>query len=143
MQATVWRRSLVVLVIFAVTAPLVVLDTTRVEASDFEAAESRCSVKAWEPETNGVDIWAVAEIDCGNVPVVDAVKISGRIQERVVRIWITRETTHNYGKKKSLSVFTKYRCNGHGTNRWRMRTTGYDSTEESRSDNSKEVTVTC
>ena len=143
MQATVWRRLVVVPAIFVMIAPLVVLDAARVGASDAEAAESRCDVTAWEPETDGVDIWGTAEIDCSNVPVVDAVKITGRIQERVVGFWATRETSHNYGSNTYLHVFTIYECNGHGTNKWRMRTTGYDSNEDSRSNNSPIVEITC
>ena len=143
MQATVWRRFLVVLVTFAVTAPLVVLDATRVDASDAEAATSKCKVTVSELTSNGNYVWGTSTFDCSAVPGVNAVKITGRMQERVVGVWVTRETSHSYGNQEFLYTDTLHYCNGHGTNKWRLRATGYDSTEDSKSDNSVIAKITC
>lgn len=144
MQAAVGRRLLVALIILAVTAPLVVLDATRVEASEAEATESRCSLSVWTPETNGVEVWGEAAVECTDVPGVDAVKLQSRLQERVFGYWTTRKTTYSYGRSDYLKsgVFI-YICNGHGTNKWRTRATGYDSTEDSRSKSSPVAEITC
>lgn len=138
MQAALQYRSFCVLVVIAVIASLVVL-----EAPHADAATSQCKVTAEKPQTDGVIVWSGSKIDCSDVDGTNAVKIRGRIQEKVGPVFITRVTSYDYGNTSWLRTYTEGSCNGHGTDVWRTRATGYDSNEESRSKNSGDKTLTC
>jgi|GEM_PF-6837636 len=106
------------------------------------AAESSCVVSASTPQTNGVVVWTDATNDCTGLS-ESAVKVRASVQEKVLFVWTVRTNTYAYGNQAVLTVRSMYYCNGHETDVYKGRATGWDSTEETKTRYSDQVSRTC
>lgn len=113
-----------------------------VAPAPLEAAESSCIVTGYAPTTDGIYIYSDARNDCTN-RIENAVKVRASVQEKVFSVWTVRTNTYDYGNQDVLEVESQYYCNGHGTDVYKTRATGWDSTEETKTRYSSEVSRTC
>ncbi|MGH8873742.1 MAG: hypothetical protein ACRDVM_00595, partial [Acidimicrobiia bacterium] len=71
-------------------------------------------------------------------------KIEAQVQENVLGYWTNRGTASVNNTNQDLSSVTDYyECNGHGTDSWRLRAKGYDSSGLTKQRHGSAKTHTC
>ena len=108
-------------------------------------AGSACNVWGDATYTDGVWAYSQGYVNCGGVSGTLAVKIRASVQEKAGFYWTVRSNHYNYssGTNSTLSAVSYYNCNGHGTDNYKTRATGYDDNEDNRTEYSGESQLTC
>jgi len=129
----------------ALAVSLVIVASVVITAVPAAAATSACDVWGTKPFTDNTYVYGDGVINCGAVSGTLAVKVRASMQEKVGFVWTVRTNSYAYSSGTNLNLLkaTSYYCNGHGTDLYKTRGTGWDNQEETRTEYSAQKSLTC
>jgi hypothetical protein len=108
------------------------------------AMDNNCGLSITQPVTDATYAYSTSLVSCSTYMDYTAVEVRNTIQEEVAFVWTSRNTKYNYSSgATSLSVTSKYNCNGHGTDVYRGTGSGKTSDNGSSSSTGSTRSLTC